>query len=74
MTHPKAMKASPRSPPTMWTPPSGMERPLKKVRMSTELADHDKFCSRMMTLMLRPVRPLGPLGRLQHTGERRCRA
>lgn len=48
----KAIKASPCSPPTMWTPPSGMDRPRKKFRMSIALADHGRFCSRIMTLML----------------------
>lgn len=46
-----AMNASPNSPPTMWTPPSGMLRPLKNWRMSNALADHARFCSLIMTLI-----------------------
>lgn len=47
-----AMKASPSSPPTMCTPPSGMERPRKKFLMSRAFADHGRFCSLMMTLIV----------------------
>lgn len=46
------MKASPSSPPTMCTPPSGIPSPLKNSRMSRALADHGRFCKRMMTLMM----------------------
>lgn len=46
-----AMKASPSSPPTMCTPPSGILSPLKNCRMSSALADHAKFCSLIMTLI-----------------------
>lgn len=46
-----AMNASPSSPPTMWTPPSGIERPRKKFLMSRAFADQGRFWSRMMTLM-----------------------
>ena len=46
-----AINASPRAPPTMCTPPSGMERPWKNWRISAALADHGKFCSRIMTLI-----------------------
>lgn len=48
----KAMKASPISPPIMWTPPSGIERPEKKFRMSRAFAVHGKFCNRIITLIL----------------------
>lgn len=51
MNYLKAMKASPCSPPTMCTPPSGMARPWKYVRMSRALADHGRFCNLMITLM-----------------------
>lgn len=47
-----AMNASPFSPPTICTPPSGIAKPLKNVRISVALADHGKFCSRIITLML----------------------
>lgn len=46
-----AIKASPISPPTMWTPPSGIERPLKNWRISKAFADHGKFCKRIITLI-----------------------
>lgn len=46
------MKASPFSPPTMWTPPSGIMSPLKKFRMSVAFADQGRFCSRIMTFIL----------------------
>lgn len=46
-----AINASPNSPPTIWTPPSGILRPLKNWRMSNALADHAKFCSLIMTLI-----------------------
>uniref|UniRef100_A0AAV2MHU3 Secreted protein n=1 Tax=Knipowitschia caucasica TaxID=637954 RepID=A0AAV2MHU3_KNICA len=45
------MNASPRSPPTMCTPPSGMVRPLKKWRMSMVPATIGKPCSRITTAM-----------------------
>lgn len=48
----KAMKASPISPPIMCTPPSGIERPVKKFRMSRAFAVHGRFCKRIMTLIL----------------------
>lgn len=47
-----AMNASPISPPTICTPPSGIESPRKNPRMSKELADHGRFCSRIITLIL----------------------
>lgn len=46
------MNASPSSPPTMCTPPSGIESPAKNIRTSMELADHGKFCSRIIQLMV----------------------
>lgn len=48
----KAMKASPISPPIMCTPPSGIERPVKKFRISRAFAVHGRFCKRIMTLIL----------------------
>lgn len=45
------MNASPSSPPTMCTPPSGILRPRKNWRMSNALADHARFCSLIMTLI-----------------------
>ena len=57
-SHLKAMKASPNSPPTMWTPPSGMLRPRKNWRMSSALADHARFCSLIMTLIVKAGYPL----------------
>ena len=47
-----AMKASPFSPPMMWTPPGGMPSPLKNWRISAALAVHGSPCSRMMTDMV----------------------
>ena len=47
-----AMKASPCSPPTMWTPPSGIDSPRKNCRMSAEFADHGRFWSLMITLIV----------------------
>lgn len=46
------MNASPSSPPTMCTPPSGIDRPAKNTRTSIELADHGKFCRRMIQLII----------------------
>ena len=46
-----AINASPSCPPTICTPPSGMDRPWKNWRMSAALADQGKFCSRIMTLI-----------------------
>jgi hypothetical protein len=46
-----AMNASPNSPPTMCTPPSGILRPLKNWRISNALADHARFCSLIITLI-----------------------
>lgn len=51
----KAIKASPISPPTMCTPPSGIDSPRKNARMSKAFADHGKFCNRIMTLILNVV-------------------
>ena len=48
----KAMKASPFSPPTICTPPSGIFRPEKNFLMSTEFADQGRFWSRMMIDMI----------------------
>lgn len=45
------MNASPNSPPTMWTPPSGMLRPPKYCRISKAFADHGRFCNLIMTLI-----------------------
>ena len=47
-----AMKASPCSPPTMWTPPSGIDSPRKNCRISAEFADHGRFWSLMITLIV----------------------
>lgn len=48
----KAMNASPFSPPMIWTPPSGIIRPLKKLRISAAFADQGRFCSRIITFIL----------------------
>lgn len=48
----KAMNASPSSPPTIWTPPSGIESPAKNIRTSIAFADHGKFCRRMIQLIV----------------------
>lgn len=48
----KAINASPSSPPTMCTPPSGMERPAKNILTSIEVADHGRFCSRIIQLIV----------------------
>lgn len=49
----KTMKASPSSPPTICTPPSGMVNPEKKWRMSMVPATIGRPCKRMTTAMLR---------------------
>lgn len=48
----KAINASPLSPPTILTPPSGIDKLRKNWRMSDEFADHDKFCRRIITLIV----------------------
>lgn len=47
----KAMKASPSSPPTIWTPPSGMLSPPKYWRISNAFAAQGRFCNLIMTLI-----------------------
>lgn len=49
----KTIKASPCSPPTICTPPSGMVNPEKKWRMSMVPATMGRPCKRMTTAMLR---------------------
>ncbi|RNA04237.1 hypothetical protein BpHYR1_029842 [Brachionus plicatilis] len=48
-SHWNAMNASPRSPPMMCTPPSGITRPSKNLRMSTERASSGRCCRRIIT-------------------------
>lgn len=49
----KTINASPCSPPTICTPPSGMVNPEKKWRMSMVPATMGRPCKRMTTAMLR---------------------
>lgn len=51
----KTMKASPSSPPTICTPPSGMVNPEKKWRISIVPATMGRPCKRMTTAMLNPI-------------------
>ncbi|KAE9416174.1 hypothetical protein Angca_000906, partial [Angiostrongylus cantonensis] len=46
------MNASPSSPPTMCTAPSGIRRPLKKARTSAAFADNGNNCKRIITDIL----------------------
>ncbi len=46
------IKASSSSPPTIWTPPSGILSPVKKLRMSSEPAVILSPCNRMTTAMM----------------------
>lgn len=62
----KTMKASPCSPPTMCTPPSGMVRPEKKCLMSMVPATMGRPCSLMTTAILTAKQQPYNLGRKQH--------
>lgn len=62
----KTIKASPCSPPTMCTPPSGMVRPEKKCLMSMVPATMGRPCSLMTTAILTAKQQPYNLGRKQH--------
>lgn len=62
----KTMKASPCSPPTMCTPPSGMVRPEKKCLMSMVPATMGRPCSLMTTAIPTAKQQPYNLGRKQH--------
>lgn len=46
------MKASPSSPPTMCTPPSGILKPVKNCLISSAFAVHGRFCNLIITLII----------------------
>lgn len=62
----KTMKASPCSPPTMCTPPSGMVRPEKKCLMSMVPATMGRPCSLMTTAITTAKQQPYNLGRKQY--------
>lgn len=61
----KTMKASPCSPPTICTPPSGIVRPEKKCLMSMVPATMGRPCSLMTTAIMTAKQPYN-LGRKQY--------
>ncbi len=69
----KTMKASPCSPPTMCTPPSGMVRPEKKCLMSMVPATMGRPCSLMTTAILTAKQQPYNLGRKQHYRQMKTR-
>lgn len=69
----KTMKASPCSPPTMCTPPSGMVRPEKKCLMSMVPATMGRPCSLMTTAILTAKQQPYNLGRKQHYRQMKSR-